>query len=504
MRWLILIHRWLGIVGCLLFAAWFFSGVVMMYMPFPSLTNTERLERLPRMNVLQVRVTAAEAWARTGQTGSPQRVRLNQPAGHPVYHFLPAKGGWISVAADSGSLLHPVGIGAAMSSAAAHLPNPSARWLETVELDQWSVSSSMHPYRPLHIIALGDEADTELYVSARTGEVVRDTDRLERGWNWVGAVTHWIYPVQLRQHPKLWSDVVIWISIPATVIALTGLVLGVLRYRWTGQFKSGLKTPYRGWTRWHHWLGLLFAITTVTWIFSGLMSMNPWNIFSSKSPDKVQSATWRGGGLALDQPLRIFADVERAAEKNLLAGLREIEWQAFAGETYLLLTGGWNQSVLLHAGSNAVSPQLPRAALETMAAKLMPAANAEFEWLEQYDLYYYAHHTAKALPVLRVKFNDDAATWFHIDPARATLIERYDRSNRVQRWIYYGLHDWDFRMLWDRRPLWDVLLIFFSAGGFALAVTSVVIALRRLGHKMTHRILLLPQRRRHTATAQKE
>ena len=35
-------HRWLGVVGCLLFAMWFFSGVVMMYVAFPALTDDER------------------------------------------------------------------------------------------------------------------------------------------------------------------------------------------------------------------------------------------------------------------------------------------------------------------------------------------------------------------------------------------------------------------------------------------------------------------------------
>lgn len=35
-RWLYLIHRWAGIVLCLFFAMWFISGVVMMYVGYPS------------------------------------------------------------------------------------------------------------------------------------------------------------------------------------------------------------------------------------------------------------------------------------------------------------------------------------------------------------------------------------------------------------------------------------------------------------------------------------
>ncbi len=37
-RWLYITHRWIGIVTCLLFAMWFVSGVVMMYVAFPNLS----------------------------------------------------------------------------------------------------------------------------------------------------------------------------------------------------------------------------------------------------------------------------------------------------------------------------------------------------------------------------------------------------------------------------------------------------------------------------------
>jgi uncharacterized iron-regulated membrane protein len=36
-RWLYIIHRWIGIFSCLLFAVWFLSGLVMIYVPYPAL-----------------------------------------------------------------------------------------------------------------------------------------------------------------------------------------------------------------------------------------------------------------------------------------------------------------------------------------------------------------------------------------------------------------------------------------------------------------------------------
>ena len=46
-RWLYLVHRWLGVLLCAFFAMWFLSGVVMMYVGYPKLTQAERLMNLP-------------------------------------------------------------------------------------------------------------------------------------------------------------------------------------------------------------------------------------------------------------------------------------------------------------------------------------------------------------------------------------------------------------------------------------------------------------------------
>jgi hypothetical protein len=43
MRALILLHRWLGVAFCLLFAMWFATGMVMHFVPFPALSEIERI-----------------------------------------------------------------------------------------------------------------------------------------------------------------------------------------------------------------------------------------------------------------------------------------------------------------------------------------------------------------------------------------------------------------------------------------------------------------------------
>ncbi len=53
-RWIYLVHRWLGIGGCLLMLLWFVSGMVMLFVGYPKLTSGERLAALPVLGMLAI------------------------------------------------------------------------------------------------------------------------------------------------------------------------------------------------------------------------------------------------------------------------------------------------------------------------------------------------------------------------------------------------------------------------------------------------------------------
>src|SRR5690606_8302277 len=112
------------------------------------------------------------------------------------------------------------------------------------------------PHRPLHRVDMADADGRALYVSGRTGEVVRDATRNERTWNWLGAWLHWLYPLRGGGVDGWWRDIVVYASLAATVLAVSGLWVGCLRWR-RRPYANGSHSPYRSaWARWHHWLGL--------------------------------------------------------------------------------------------------------------------------------------------------------------------------------------------------------------------------------------------------------
>ena len=510
--WLLyLFHRWAGIVLCLILALWFFSGFFMMYVEFPQLTRPERLQGAPALNYSAVRLTPAEAAARLSPedfrtVGTPSRneeigpargpdvkalefreVALGSHLDRPAYFFSPKNGAQPrAVRADTGEVLRSVDPQLALAAAAAFAKQAGMTGAEaasrmelrgTVQTDQWSVSSALNPHRPLHVVSLEDERGTVLYVSSTTGQVVRDTNTSERVLNYFGAVTHWIYPTVLRQYPDAWEWVVDILAAAAALTAVAGLWIGVLRWRFKRR-PGQSRIPYRGLMRWHYISGAIFGVIVVTWAISGLFSLNPGQINPSRTPTTAQKELFTGTPLPLDN--YHLPDVE-----NLPDDVREMQIMQYRGQPFWNATSGNGESRLVSAASAGTLLVRPETlALIELAPQLMPGVPlSRHRVLTQYDDYYYSRHPergGKDLPVIRIEFADEAKTWFHIDPRTGQVLERSTSTNRLFRWLYNGLHSFDIRWLWERRPLWDIVVITLCGGGLMLSVIGVIAGVRRL------------------------
>jgi len=496
-RLLFLTHRWLGIALCLFMAMWFFSGVVMMYVGYPKLTAAERLERLPAIDPAACCIGLGEAIRAAGAgTGEqPKEVRLTSVAAMPRYVLTFDRQRVVAVDARSGRRIDDISVAVALAAAAAFAKGEKLTYLDRVEEDAWTHSKALDAHRPLHRIQVHDGNETLLYVSSRTGEVVRDATATERLWNWVGAWIHWLYPLRGGMLDRQWHAIVVYGSLAATVLALTGLAVGTIRWKVAGHYPNRSKSPYRAsLMRWHHFLGLGFGLVSATWIFSGLLSMNPWKVFDSGGAP-LDARAFSGGAIeAKNFPVDLRGLMERERERERLSpeggSPREFEWRMFDGKGYLIAFDGGNRTRIFPA-SNAERPfaMFPFERLDAAGARLLPGARVvRREVLGEYDFYYYPRaphtmsgHAEKRLPVLRLEFDDANSTWVHLDPYTGTIVGKLDRHQRVKRWLFALLHSWDWGPLLERRPLWDALLILLSLGGFLISCTGVAIGWRRLG-----------------------
>lgn len=470
--WLYKVHRWVGIAACLLFAMWFASGVVMMYVPFPSLSERARREALPPIDWSAVKITPAEV---THALGAPPRdLLLHMRGTEPVYRAVRSDGTLSVLSARTGDMLPPVDGPQGLALVRAGRGGAEARLVETLARDQWTVPQSYDPHRPLHLVALEDAAGTRLHVSSRTGEIVLRTTRAERFWNWLGAVPHWIYVTPLRQNGTLWANVVLWISGLSLAVAVTGLWIGLLRAKLgRTRYAGGRVSPYRGWMLWHHVAGLAGGLAVLTFLFSGWMSLNPGNAFARSPLSPAQMAAFEGAdGWAFP------GDPAQIAPRTLPQAVEaRVTW--FAGRPLLLLADGHSRLALVDAEGSPVV--LSDADIAAAAPLLRPGTPIlQVTRLTEADAYWYSHHRERPLPVVRIVFGDAQQSWVHVDPATGRIVGSSTASLRLYRWLYNGLHSLDLPLLLRHRPVWDGVMLVLCAAGMIISVSGIVIGWRRI------------------------
>ena len=155
---LVVLHRWLGIGFCLLFAMWFASGIVMHFVPFPSLSEAERFSGLPPIDLSQVRHGPDEAVSASGASNA-RRVRLLQRPDGPVYITTTSAGKTAVLHASDLSEAAVKSEPLALTIAQAHarqrgLEVSRAVLAGVADYDQWSVPNRFDDHRPLYRVAL--------------------------------------------------------------------------------------------------------------------------------------------------------------------------------------------------------------------------------------------------------------------------------------------------------------------------------------------------------------
>ncbi|WP_018315975.1 PepSY domain-containing protein [Bradyrhizobium sp. WSM2793] len=474
---IVLTHRWLGIAFCLLFAMWFATGIVMHFVPFPSLTEAERFAGLAPVDREAARIPVAAAVAVSGVVDAV-RVRLIQRSDAAVY-IVSGSSRVRAVRASDGADASVAMADTALAIAREHARN---RGLDAVQAavvarsdyDQWSVPNGFDRHRPLFRVALGDAAGTEVYVSSPTGEIVLDTTRRERGWNWAGSVLHWIYPTVLRSNWSLWDRVVWTLSLLALIAAMLGAVLGIARVKLRGRRMS---SPYRGWHALHHVIGLAATMFVLTWSLSGWLSMDHGRLFSR-------------GQLTLAESGVMNAPPDWAAASGLdrqpiSPSAREIEWFAFNGNVYRRDRMSLDHQVLIKAGDasrDGPTEFLDVHEIQSLVAHLAAGCGAASVLAVNDD--YPAQSAIAGAPVYRSRCGD---LWFDIDGADGSVLQRLDSSRRAYRWLYSALHTLDFPLLVAHPRLRDTIIVGLCALGLVFSVTGIAIGWRRLRPRPTRR-----------------
>lgn len=472
-RLLFLLHRYLGIVVGLVMLIWTVSGIIMMYKVYPELDQWQKLGLLQNLDTDSCCQLPASPAMRSERFSE---ARIEMLANVPVLRLDSTDRGMLTYSLVDGQRMEPLdqqqAAGLAEDFVARRYPDNRYAFDAQIHNDQWTVYGAYNPLRPLYRYTLDDQAGTQFYLSSQSGEVIQITTREQRVWGYLGAVIHWLYPTVLRQHTVLWTQVVIWLTILGIFLTATGLYIGIRQYR---NRSNGRLSPYRGLALYHHYAGLVFGVLTLTWVASGLLSMNPWGTLEGEGMQlevrrlQERAISWQDiEGVVAQLSDRDVSDYARL-QIEVLAGERQVVAHSASGEAVRL-------------ASTTLQPQaLSRAALADLSRRLLPGSSIESQvLLTESDRYYYDHHELLEFPIYRVVYDDAQNRHYYLSPVNGQLVRKIDSELRLYRWLFYGIHRGDFSAFLRSRPVWDLFMVLFLLGVTLVCGTGSYMAIRRV------------------------
>jgi hypothetical protein len=197
-------------------------------------------------------------------------------------------------------------------------------------------------------------------------------------------------------------------------------------------------------------------VLTLTWVFSGLMTMNPWGTLS-------------GNGVGSSYGARIVGSANWGEVKQFLQAASEspgrfreftqLESSPFDGRLYVI--GYRADGTQARFDASGASALLGASQVEAVVGRLdLPVLS--FTEMEHEDSYHYGHKSPVELPTYRLILDDEERTRLYISPSSGR-VRAVDASRRLSRWIRTGLHRLDFPGL-QERPLWDAVVLLLLAG----------------------------------------
>jgi hypothetical protein len=286
-------------------------------------------------------------------------------------------------------------------------------------------------------------------------------------------VIHWVYFTPLRKSWSAWNQTVWWLSLVALLTSVIGVWLGLLR-TW-GNHANGRHglSPFKGWMRWHHVIGLFAGVVVLFWTFSGWLSMDHGRLFSRGEATAAQIAAVRG--ISLDVVVRGIP----LKELRNAGGAAVIEFNAVAGRALLSLRGAGLPSRVYWPHTGRTSEQISTVLLGEAVAAAWPGVTA---WTGLGTGSARLYELAESLPLSARGFITQGARpiVIYMDAMTGRILVVMDQSRRDYAWMYYALHTLRFPAVETSFILRTVLVLVLLVFGAIFSLTGVVLGVRRL------------------------
>ncbi len=479
-RLILKLHRMLGSILGLAFVVWFISGFVMLFSGFPHASQEKQFNRLISFSgvdsILDIRHVKYDNIC---------GVTLEKINHTPVYRVDFNDGE--SRLVDAFTLTEVKSIEPSeLDRRIRHTYNTDLFKKKVIsDFDAWIPWSHFEKYFPIHKYYLEDPEHAVVYVSEKTGEIVQETTRKQRWLARFGAIPHWFYFKSLRLKKELWAKLIIWISGIGSMMCIFGIILGFLRYR---KPKEGLLSfsPYKKkWYKWHHIFGFIFGVFTFTFVFSGMMSLQKVPEYIVPVKNTLDYAEiWKQKHHELSAFKLPFG---KLFNDRRLKGVKRIDWHLTAADFpyYFVYTHDLHRPYIVNASQTdtVLICDFSVSDVEKIFAAKFNDKKYSHQLLTASDGYY-KKNKSRPLPVIKFVLNDKDKTWLYINPANLKMVKTFNRNTRVRRWLYKGLHSFNFSFLDNMNWLRITLLIILCITGTVISVSGLFLGFKYAKRKL--------------------
>lgn len=467
-------HKYIGLFISAFFLMWFVTGVVLIYHPYPSVSEklvNEKKEvlpsSLPDLDYIAQRVE-----------GEIKSVRIREFQGQTLMDVKTSEGKYL-LTTDTLQDIKPIDYLCVEKVARQWSDAPIKRVDTLRKRSQWVLFTKYEKELPIYKFHFDDKYRTQLFVSGKTADVQQLTTAKQRFWAYVGAIPHKLYIPALRRNTQMWMDSFVVGATICLVAALTGFVLGLYLFIRRKRVKGEWGNPYRKrWQRIHFSFGLVFGIFLISWAVSGLFAMKrvPQWLIKTEAPyvfDKTR--LWGKNILPTDTYKLGFDKLHQEYPQ-----LKEIKLSRFAEIPVYIIIEGENERYIDASGEDVKILEIPQQTIENGFRKIYGEdVPMKISLLEEYDNYYINLRRTYTLPVYKVEVENNDKDLYYVSPTDG-YIKYLNKNKKADRWLFNGLHYLNLPGLFSRPVLWTICIWVLCGGCAVVCLSGLVLGVKSL------------------------
>ena len=472
------LHRITGTVIALFFAMWFITGLVLLYHPYPRLSDAEiygHCEALPHS------LPAIETFI-TLPGDSLQKLSVRQFQGQTLADITTADTTY-TICTDTTQQVTPV-TSRTIKDIAQQWVNAPVMRIDTLhERQQWVLYSRYEENLPICRFFFGDAEKHQLYIDSRTAEVLQFTDKQSRFWAWVGAIPHKFYIPMIRKDVDVWETTITIGGLICLLAAVSGLYVGIDALLRNRRNKKHWGSPYKKRTyKWHHIAGLIFGIFLVGWGLSGMMAMQripKWLVPMEGDYFFKESKMWNSS--------KMLSMEDYTLDYRLLStkypDLKQVTWSQIGDiPIYRIIKG--EEEICVDASDSIVKELTIPVSVIEKAVRKMNGKDTPFtiRQMDEYDEYYLSRTHDLPLPVYKVDVNNGDKTTYYVNPHNGDT-KYLNQNKRAKKWVFSGIHYLNIKWLVEHPAIWTILIWTLCLGGAFVSFTGVLLGIRFIRRK---------------------